>query len=109
MRRDTKLLLFDISGFYVLGIGLLALNYVLNKPSIFLIVMLFWGKMTVGFVLIGMAYWLYCIIMSFRGFPVNAPIPGLRKAYLIAGATLLVFQLIRFQHADLCGLGPPLC
>jgi hypothetical protein len=96
MQRDTRLLLFDISAFYVFGIAFLVFNYQLDRQHIFFFVMLFWTKMTTVFVAIGLIYWLYCILAGLCNLPVRTPIRRLRYMYLGAGALLLVLQIMRW-------------
>jgi hypothetical protein len=93
MQRATKLLLFDISAFYLLGLGLLIKTYWFDERWYFLFFMIFWAKVTTAFVGFGMAYWLYCIVRTFFGSPPQAPVRFLGRAYLTIGVGLLALQV----------------
>jgi hypothetical protein len=97
MQRATKLLLFDISAFYLLGLGLLIKTYCFDEPWYFLFFMIFWAKVTTAFVGFGMAYWFYCIVRTFFGYPPQAPARSLGRAYLLIGMALLSLQVIHGQ------------
>ena len=94
MQRAAKLLLFDISAFYLLGLGLLIKTYWFDERWYFFFIMVFWTNMTAAFVGFGMAYWLYCILRTSLGNPPSEPIRFLGRAYLMIGMALLVLQVM---------------
>ena len=93
VQRATKMLLFDISAFYLLGLALLIKTYCCDERSLFFFVMLFWAKMASVMVGLGMAYWLFCIVRTSVGHAPQAPARFLARAYLAAGIGLLILQV----------------
>jgi hypothetical protein len=96
MQRAIKLLLFDVSAFYVLGLSLLIKTYWFDERNYFFFIMMFWAKMTMAMVGFGITYWLYCIVGTSFGHPPKAPVRLLRRTYLLAGICLLIAQTIHW-------------
>jgi hypothetical protein len=95
MQRATKLLLFDISAFYALGLALLLKTYWFDERYLFLFIMLFWTKMAMTMTAVGMVFWLRCILGNSFGHPVKAPVRFLARTYLTIGVLLLGLQVYR--------------
>jgi hypothetical protein len=93
MQRDTRLLLFDIAAFYALGLPLMVATYVFDERVRFVFVMIFWIKATTGIVLVGMLYWLCCIVATSLGHRPKAPVRNLGRLLLSTGVVLFVLHL----------------
>ena len=94
MNSDIKLLLSGLGAFYAAGLLLLVLTYIFDMSGYFIVLLTFWIKATMAAVLVGMTYWLYCILASFAGAPPRAPFRFLGKIYFWTAVALLVLPLI---------------
>ncbi|MGY4476524.1 hypothetical protein [Bradyrhizobium sp. USDA 3364] len=95
MSRDAKSLTSTLALFYAIG-ALLALRaYVSNSIDDFAVVLTFWFKQTVTFVVLGAGYGLYYVIAGSTGHRPKAPLRFLDIAFLAAAATLGVGMLVR--------------
>jgi hypothetical protein len=95
MSRDAKSLTSTLALFYAVGIFLALRAYAFNSIDDFAIILTFWLKETLAFVLIGAGYCLYYIICGSAGRRPKAPLRFLDRAFLSSVAALGVLLLIR--------------
>jgi len=94
MSRDAKSLTTTLTLFYAIG-ALLALGvYALGSIDDFAVVVTFWFRQTLTFIVLAAAYGLYCVVAGSIGHRPKAPLRFLDIAFLAAVATLGVGMLV---------------
>ncbi|MCC8959167.1 hypothetical protein H8B02_38920 [Bradyrhizobium sp. Pear77] len=94
MSRDAKSLMSTLALFYAIG-ALLALGaYALDSVDDLAVVLTFWFKQTLTFVVLGAGYCLYYVISGSTGHRPKAPLRFLDISFLAAAATLGVLMLV---------------
>ena len=95
MSRDAKSLTSTLVLFYAIGAALALGAYVQNGIDDLAVVLTFWFKQTVTFVVLGAGYGLYYVIAGLAGHRPKAPLRFLDISFLAAAATLDVGLLVR--------------
>ncbi|SEE03949.1 hypothetical protein [Bradyrhizobium erythrophlei] len=94
MSRDAKSLMSTLALFYAIG-ALLALGaYVSNSIDDFAVVLTFWFKQTLTFVVLCASYCIYYFVSGSTGHRPKAPLRFLDISFLAAVATLGVGMLV---------------
>jgi hypothetical protein len=94
MSRDAKSLTTTLTLFYAIG-ALLALGaYAQDSIDDFAVVLTFWFKQTLTFIVLAAAYGLYYVVAGSAGHRPKAPLRFLDISFLAAAATLGVGMLM---------------
>ncbi len=94
MSRDAKSLMSTLVLFYAIGAVLALGAYALDSIDDLAVVLTFWFKQTLTFVVLGAGYCLYYVISGSTGHRPNAPLRFLDISFLAAVATLGVDMLV---------------
>ncbi|WP_050628531.1 hypothetical protein [Bradyrhizobium viridifuturi] len=94
MSRDAKSLTTTLALFYAIGAVLALGAYVQDDGDDLAVIVTFWFKQTVTFVVLGAGYGLYCVISGSIGHRPKAPLRFLDIAFLTGVATLAVLMAI---------------
>ncbi|AUC92958.1 MULTISPECIES: hypothetical protein [Bradyrhizobium] len=95
MSRDAKSLTTTLTLFYAIGAVLALGAYAQDSIDDFAVVVTFWFKQTLTFIVLAAAYGLYCIVAGAAGHRPKAPLRFLDIAFLAATATLGVSMLVQ--------------
>lgn len=93
MSRDAKSLTSTLVLFYAIGAVLALGAYALNNTDDLAVVVTFWFKQTLTFVVLGAGYGLYYVISGSTGHRPKAPLRFLDISFLAAAATLGILML----------------
>ncbi|WP_420968959.1 hypothetical protein [Bradyrhizobium sp. B120] len=94
MSRDAKSLTSTLVLFYAIGAVLALGASALDSTDDLAVVLTFWFKQTVTFVVLAAAYGLYCVVAGSIGHRPKAPLRFLDISFLAAAATLGVGVLM---------------
>ena len=94
MSRDAKSLTSTLALFYAIGAVLALGAYALDSTDDLAIVLTFWFKQTLTFVVLGAGYCVYYVMSGSAGRRPKAPLRFLDSSYLAAAATLGVGMLV---------------
>ncbi|WP_375776951.1 hypothetical protein ACE103_36555 [Bradyrhizobium sp. ma5] len=94
MSRDAKSLTSTLVLFYAIGAVLAFGAYALDSTDDLAVVLTFWIKQTLTFVVLSAAYCIYYVISGSTGHRPKAPLRFLDISFLAAAATLGVGMLM---------------
>ncbi|WP_342709386.1 hypothetical protein AAFG13_32975 [Bradyrhizobium sp. B124] len=94
MSRDAKSLTSTLALFYAIGAVLALGAYALDNTDDLAVVLTFWFKQTLTFVVLGAGYCIYYVMSGSAGRRPTAPLRFLDIAFLAAAATLGVGMLV---------------
>ncbi|BBC02877.1 hypothetical protein ABIF38_000500 [Bradyrhizobium japonicum] len=94
MSRDAKSLTSTLALFYAIGALLAVGAYALDSIDDLAIVLTFWLRQTLTFVVLAAGYGLYYVISGSAGHRPKAPLRFLDISFLAAAATLGVGMLV---------------
>ncbi|MGL3213232.1 hypothetical protein E3H11_14020 [Bradyrhizobium brasilense] len=94
MSRDAKSLTSTLVLFYAIGTLLAVGAYALDSIDDLAVVLMFWLRQTLTFVVLGAGYGVYYVISGSAGHRPKAPLRFLDISFLAAAATLGVGMLV---------------
>ena len=94
MSRDARSLTTTLALFYAIGAVLALGAYAQDDMDAVAVVVTFWFKQTLTFIVLAAAYGLYCIVAGAAGHRPKAPLRFLDIAFLTGVATLAVLMAI---------------